>query len=70
MHPYRCQKRRDKNSQLGVKDDKGIYRAIYLLVVKGKVLIPHAFVKKTQRTPKAEINTAQKRLRRLLDENQ
>jgi len=56
--------------ELRVKDHSGIYRVFYVLFQKDKVLIPHAFSKKTQKTPKKEIETAKKRLRRLVDENQ
>ena len=35
---------------------------------KGKILAPHAFTKKTQKTPLKEITVAKKRLERLIDE--
>ena len=54
--------------ELRVKDERGVYRVFYVTAVKGKILVPHAFVKKTQTTPDKEIDTAKKRLRRLLDE--
>lgn len=54
--------------ELRVKDRHGIYRVFYVLFDKQKILIPHAFTKKTQKTPGQEIETAQRRLRRLIDE--
>lgn len=55
--------------ELRTKDSSGAYRVIYVLALKDKILIPHAFKKKTQKTPQKEIATAQKRLKELLDEN-
>lgn len=56
--------------ELRVKDRGGIYRVFYVLFDKHRILIPHAFTKKTQKTPLQEIDTAQRRLRRLIRENQ
>lgn len=56
--------------ELRVKDEKGIYRVFYVTAIKGRVLVPHAFIKKTQKTPDKEIDTAKKRLRRLIDETE
>ena len=56
--------------ELRVKDRDGIYRVFYVLFDKNRILVPHAFVKKTQKTPQQEIETAQKRLRRLVHENE
>jgi len=41
----------------------------YVSAEKDKIYIPHAFMKKTQRTPQKEIATAKKRLKRLLYED-
>jgi len=54
--------------ELRIKDRKGIYRVIYVLAVSDKILIPHAFTKKTQKTPLKEIETSKKRLQELLNE--
>jgi phage-related protein len=54
--------------ELRVRDKSGIYRVFYILFDKQKILIPHAFTKKTQKTPEQEIETAQRRLRRLVNE--
>jgi len=56
--------------ELRVKDRAGIYRVFYVLFVKNRILVPHAFIKKTQKTQHQEIETAQKRLRRLIHENE
>ena len=56
--------------ELRVKDKEGVYRVFYVFVGSNKILIPHVFTKKTQKTPKKEIETAKKRLRRLINENQ
>jgi phage-related protein len=55
-------------SELRVKDSAGIYRVFYYLKVKGKILIFHAFTKKTEKTPGNEISVAKERLKRLLEE--
>lgn len=54
--------------ELRVKDGSGIYRVFYVFFDKDKILIPHAFTKKSQKTPVREIETAKNRLRRLIDE--
>lgn len=54
--------------ELRIKDKKGIYRVIYVLNIGDQVLIPHAFTKKTQKTPKKEIELSIKRLQELIDE--
>ncbi len=54
--------------ELRVKDSAGIYRVFYVLFDKKHIFIPHAFTKKTQKTPKKEIDTAKKRLRSLINE--
>ena len=54
--------------ELRIKDSSGAYRVFYVLFDKGRILIPHAFTKKTQKTPLKEINVAKKRLERLIDE--
>ena len=54
--------------ELRVKDGAGIYRVFYFARVKDSVLVFHAFQKKSQKTPKNEIEMGQKRLKELLDE--
>ncbi len=55
--------------ELRLRDESGIFRVIYVLVIKNKILIPHAFKKKTPKTPTKEINLSKKRLEELLNEN-
>jgi len=52
--------------ELRVKDRKGYYRVIYVLCMIDVILIPHAFTKKTQKTPKKEIEISIKRLKEQL----
>ncbi len=59
-----------KAHELRVKDGKGVYRVIYVLCTKEYILIPHAFNKKTQKTPSLEIATSIRRLKEMLNENQ
>ena len=54
--------------EIRLKDKDGIYRVFYFTKVKEKILIFHAFQKKTQKTPKKDIDLAQKRLKEMLDE--
>ena len=48
------------------KDSNGIYRTFYLARMKNKIIVFHAFIKKTQKTPKKEIQIAKKRLKEVL----
>lgn len=54
-------------TELRVKGADGIFRAFYYTASPDGVLVFHAFVKKTQRTPPLEIVLARKRLKELLD---
>ena len=56
--------------ELRIKDANGIYRVFYALLDSDKVLVPHAFTKKTQKIPHKELETAKQRLRRMIHENQ
>ena len=44
----------------------GIGRAFYCFLLGKRVLVLHAFIKKTQQTPIKELNLARKRLKELL----
>ncbi len=44
----------------------GVYRVIYVLVESGNVWFLHAFQKKTEKTPRRNIEIARKRLREVL----
>ncbi|MES9897799.1 MAG: type II toxin-antitoxin system RelE/ParE family toxin [Sedimenticola sp.] len=52
--------------EIRVKDADGIYRVIYLAKLEDAVYVLHAFQKKTQKTRKADIDLASRRLKRLL----
>jgi phage-related protein len=54
-------------SELRVKGEDGSFRAFYYVASSRGVLVFHAFVKKTRRTPPLEIELARKRLKELLD---
>ena len=54
-------------SEIRIKAEDGSFRAFYYTASSRGVLVFHAFVKKTQRTPPLEIDLARKRLKELLD---
>ena len=49
--------------EIRVRDAAGAFRVVYLAAVEEGVLVIHAFQKKTQATPKADVELAAKRLR-------
>ena len=56
--------------ELRIKDRSGAYRVFYLARLADEVLVIHAFTKKTEKTPKTEIDLGKKRLKELLDEKE
>jgi phage-related protein len=52
--------------ELRVKDRSGIYRVFYYTRLLDSILIFHAFTKKTQKTPRHEIDLAQQRLKEMI----
>ncbi|MDE0151105.1 MAG: type II toxin-antitoxin system RelE/ParE family toxin [Bdellovibrionales bacterium] len=52
--------------EIRVKDSHGIYRVFYLARMKGRIIVFHAFAKKTQKIPQKEIKTAKLRLREVI----
>ncbi len=52
--------------EIRVWDDSGIYRVIYTARLADAVYVLHAFQKKTQATPKRDIDTAKKRFVQLM----
>lgn len=52
--------------ELRIKDRSGAYRVFYFSRFADAILIFHAFAKKTLKTPRAEIDLAQKRLKEML----
>jgi phage-related protein len=55
--------------ELRIRDSSGAYRAFYYLRDIRGVLVFHAFVKKSQKTPKDEIETGRRRLKEMLNES-
>ncbi len=54
--------------ELRLKHKNGIYRVFYYVKFAEAILIFHAFIKKTEKTPTQEIETAKKRLKEMLNE--
>jgi len=55
-------------AELRIRDRSGVYRVFYYRQSSRGVLVFHAFMKKTQTTPKHEVDLAKRRLKELLDE--
>lgn len=55
-------------SEIRVSDGSGTYRAFFVVWTDAGILVFHGFKKKTQSTPRAEIETAKKRLKAFLEE--
>ena len=55
-------------SELRVKGADGSFRAFYYTASSQGILVFHAFVKKTQRTPPLDIESGRQRLKEFLDE--
>lgn len=49
--------------ELRFRDRSGIYRVIYVFIAGGRIVLLHAFMKKTQQTPQQNIELAQRRLK-------
>jgi phage-related protein len=54
--------------ELRPRGRSGIGRAFYCFMIGQRVVILHAFIKKTQETPDRELKTARKRLKDLKDD--
>ena len=54
--------------ELRVKDRSGQYRVFYYTKLKNDILVFHFFKKKTQATPKKEIDLAKRRLKTMKGE--
>jgi len=54
-------------NELRVSGPDGTYRTFYYSAYQDRVLVFHAFAKKTQQTPQSEIKVAKKRLKELLN---
>ncbi|QUY40727.1 type II toxin-antitoxin system RelE/ParE family toxin [Acaryochloris marina] len=56
----------DRLFELRVKSKEGIARVFYCTLVGEKIVMLHSFVKKTQKTPKQELQIARRRLKEVL----
>ncbi len=54
--------------EIRLKEKDGIYRVFYFTKMKDKILIFHAFQKKTQKTSKKNTDLGKKRLKEMLNE--
>jgi phage-related protein len=52
--------------ELRVKGSEGIARVFYCTVVQRRIVMLHFFIKKSQKTPKRELETAKRRLQEVL----
>ena len=51
--------------ELKEQDQSGWYRVIYTLQVKDKIYVLHCFKKQSAKTPKADLDLAQRRLKQI-----
>jgi phage-related protein len=49
--------------ELRLKAPEGIARVLYCTLVGRKIMVLHQFIKKTDRTPLKELNTARRRMK-------
>ena len=49
--------------ELRIKSVEGIGRVLYCTVVKKKIVMLHSFIKKSQKSPKKELEIAKKRMK-------
>ena len=49
--------------ELRLKSKEGIARVFYCTIIERRIVLLHSFIKKTDRTPPAELETAQKRMK-------
>lgn len=52
--------------ELRIRDESRIYRLFYYANSSSPILLFHAFVKKTQKTPPADMKTGRRRLKEML----
>lgn len=55
--------------ELRLKGVEGIARVFYCTLMGKRIVMLHSFVKKSQRTPKQELEVAQSRLKEIKNEN-
>jgi phage-related protein len=54
--------------EIRLKDERGIFRVFYFIKTELGIVVFHSFQKKSQKTPKQEIDTGRKRMRIYLEE--
>jgi phage-related protein len=59
---------RDKLWEIRLKDPNGIARVLYILAHQRRIIFLHAFIKKTQKTPKGSLEIALQRIHELENE--
>ena len=52
--------------ELRIKSKEGISRIFFCLKIKNKIIMLHGFIKKSQRTPKTELEIAIKRMKEVM----
>jgi phage-related protein len=55
--------------EIRAKGKEGIGRSLFAVVIEEEVVILNSFIKKSQKTPKKELEKARKRLKELKNEN-
>jgi phage-related protein len=55
-------------SEIRIREREGVYRVFYYVRNSRGILLFHAFIKKSKKTPQREIHLARKRLKELLHE--
>lgn len=63
-HPH-VKHLREKLWEMRFTGRDGIGRAIYITAIGRRVIVVHAFVKKTQKTPKAVLELAERRIKEI-----
>ncbi len=58
----------DKLYEVRAKDPNGIYRVIYFAFTGKRFIMLHGFTKKTQKTPKKDLELAKKRMEEIINE--
>ncbi len=54
--------------EIRVKDEQGIFRVIYVVKYLNRVIVLHAFQKKTEKTAKKDLDLAKQQLKLVLEE--
>jgi len=54
--------------ELRLKAAEGIARVLYCTVVDRRIVMLHQFIKKSEKTPRKELETAQRRMKEVKDE--